>query len=370
MKYFLTHFFIVSLSFWAPSLASAHSVPVHIDPAMGSVMSVSPKEVRIQFSEHIKEGSPALKLFFATATPVLLPVTIDPVDSHVVSAPLPPLAGGVTIVWGVISGDDGHFTRGAFNFVVGRVNEAASPSPRDMLIPTIFVLLVLLVLRLTSLFFLERRARCADCVRAYTLIEGGVGVVLFLSAFLLFSFPVEAPWVASTAHDGMTTELRGRVGSDIVELAYSGAGNSKPLVQIEQRAAGIDSMEVALTQVPAQDGLTHFSFPKAVFTPEGLWHVSLTFVYPDRYDVERAFDLDYPTTIDQASEPARHHMIRMGVLLGALLLILLVFYRVVRVVRLPRIEEESGTNPLVAYGTALFALLVIVATYVLLLAVV
>lgn len=175
--------YIILLLLLFPASVFAHAAPTTYAPAHGAILEVAPMEVRITFSDHIAPASASLILYSAAGTPQILSVAIDAADTHTVFAPLPTLSGGATLVWGVTSEDDGHYTHGAFNFSVG-----VGPEPKEFPVARLLyvALCVLLVLRIASHFYFERVPRRANFAQAYTLLEALIGMVVLILIVLFF----------------------------------------------------------------------------------------------------------------------------------------------------------------------------------------
>jgi methionine-rich copper-binding protein CopC len=102
------------------SAASAHSLLKSAVPAVGGTVTVSPKEIRIKFSEGVEPrfSTVALASEAGAATPVGKP-SVDPADnSTLIAAVSQVLKPGVyKVTWRVVSVDT-HKTQGSFNFTV------------------------------------------------------------------------------------------------------------------------------------------------------------------------------------------------------------------------------------------------------------
>lgn len=107
-----------------PLLAFAHATPVGYLPAELSVIAEPPEEIAIRFSERVEPSASSMKLFSPEGKELLLPAVVDPMDSHRLVSPVATLLperfeGIYTVSWQVVSSDDGHFTKGAFQFAIG-----------------------------------------------------------------------------------------------------------------------------------------------------------------------------------------------------------------------------------------------------------
>jgi methionine-rich copper-binding protein CopC len=102
------------------SLADAHAVLKSAGPAPGSVVTVAPKVVRIQFNEAIELGFTGIDLTNdkgekqATGAP-----STNPTDKAQLIVPLTSALapGKYTVAWHAV-GDDTHRTEGKYNFEV------------------------------------------------------------------------------------------------------------------------------------------------------------------------------------------------------------------------------------------------------------
>ncbi len=104
-----------------PSMAFAHATPVEVSPASGAQLALSPSEVSIRFSERLEEGSSRIRVENTSGALVTEGnAHVDSENPYFLSVPLSVLKEEVYVVsWGVVSEDDGHFTKGSFAFSVG-----------------------------------------------------------------------------------------------------------------------------------------------------------------------------------------------------------------------------------------------------------
>jgi methionine-rich copper-binding protein CopC len=109
-----------------PGVAAAHATPVLFSPNAGSILSLVPETVSMAFSERIEPGASSLAFYLPGATTTIdMGAEVPKEDQHVLRAPFPFLEqGSYTVLWEVISADDGHFTRGAYSFFVGTTTGA------------------------------------------------------------------------------------------------------------------------------------------------------------------------------------------------------------------------------------------------------
>ena len=347
-----------------PAFAFAHAVPTSYTPVHGAMLAHSPQEVTVTFTDRVDPASAALILHAASGTPIRLASHVASDDPRALLALLPSLSGGATIMWGVTSLDDGHYTRGAFNFsVVGEGSIATIPaetiSETHLAIFLIILAVLLIFLRVVSLLFLEKQSRCLTCIRSYTLLEALMGsAVLCISVLLLFVSPVPR-WKMETKDDGITTMLHMTQGSALMHLTVQSPEELPlPLFEINNREASIDPMPIALTLVEKNEEGTTYSFPSSVFVPYGNWHVSTTFVRGNHYDAHGAMTFVFPGDVFTMMENSEaHSRCAWSALALATLALLLVVWRVMRVMTRKDTETEATTRARVfmAYGTALLA---------------
>jgi copper transport protein len=103
----------------APRQAEAHASLLSSTPANGAVLSSSPLQVRLVFSEPIVADLSHVILASSSGRLVKLESRGDPHDVHAILAALPSLAkGGFRIDWHIISAD-GHPVAGSISFSIG-----------------------------------------------------------------------------------------------------------------------------------------------------------------------------------------------------------------------------------------------------------
>jgi hypothetical protein len=112
---------VASLAFaMIASAACAHALLQKAVPAVGGVVTASPKEIRIKFSEGVEPRFSGIALATeAGASAPLGKPNVDPADNSTLVAPISqPIKPGVyTVTWHVVSVDT-HKTQGSFNFTV------------------------------------------------------------------------------------------------------------------------------------------------------------------------------------------------------------------------------------------------------------
>lgn len=103
-----------------PFTALAHATPVSYTPNAGATELVTPSSIYVSFTERIEEGASSLTVFAPDGSKVnqgkgVLAAT----DTRLFSVPISDAGEGIyTVSWQVVSVDDGHFTKGAFSFLV------------------------------------------------------------------------------------------------------------------------------------------------------------------------------------------------------------------------------------------------------------
>jgi copper transport protein len=118
-KHIITSISLVLLAL--PGLVSAHALPVSTAPASSEILDTQPALVSMTFSEHVDPSASSIRVTDASGTLVSEIPKIDPADAHTLSVSLKPSGDGTYLVsWSVVSADDGHFTRGAYPFAVGK----------------------------------------------------------------------------------------------------------------------------------------------------------------------------------------------------------------------------------------------------------
>lgn len=117
MKYFLS----ALLLFVVPTGVSAHATPIEYSPEGYSTSISVPSAVLIRFSEPVDPAVSGIEVIgpngerFTTDS-----AAVDPLDARIFSRKMADSGGGVYVVsWHVVSAVDGHYTKGAFSFLVG-----------------------------------------------------------------------------------------------------------------------------------------------------------------------------------------------------------------------------------------------------------
>ena len=120
--------FLLSLVFLiVPDLAFAHATPILYSPAASSVLPKAPAEIQIHFSERIEPRVSSITVLGPDGSRVdMADSAVDRADPRVFGVNLKDAGNGTyTVSWQVISADDGHFSKGAYVFSVGK--RRASP---------------------------------------------------------------------------------------------------------------------------------------------------------------------------------------------------------------------------------------------------
>jgi methionine-rich copper-binding protein CopC len=101
---------------------AAHAEFVRSDPVPGAVLSTSPSEVRLWFSEPLEAQFSYIRLVDTSGNDLDVPASeIDSTDNYQMFIRTGTLRDGLyTVVWRGISAADGHGTNGSFTFTVGR----------------------------------------------------------------------------------------------------------------------------------------------------------------------------------------------------------------------------------------------------------
>lgn len=101
----------------------AHATPITYEPGASSLLEKMPNRVRIHFSERIEQGASGIIVYGPDSSRVDNDnATVDSNNPRFYSAGVKDGGEGTyTVSWQVVSKDDGHFTKGAFSFSVGKV---------------------------------------------------------------------------------------------------------------------------------------------------------------------------------------------------------------------------------------------------------
>jgi copper resistance protein C len=116
---FLVHFVTAPAFGMAAMAALAHAFLKQAAPPVGGTVAISPKEIRLTFSEGIEPRFSEIELATSDGRAIATgPVIRDPGDDKQLVLPVPPLAPGrYKVSWHVVSVDT-HRTEGAYSFAV------------------------------------------------------------------------------------------------------------------------------------------------------------------------------------------------------------------------------------------------------------
>ena len=110
----------------AAQIALAHSQLLSSTPGSGEILSESPPELRLVFSEPLDPRYSSVDVLNGAGQAIVDHGGVpDPADAAVLIVPLPVLANGAyTVNWRTLSAADGHTSGGFVTFGVGSVNPA------------------------------------------------------------------------------------------------------------------------------------------------------------------------------------------------------------------------------------------------------
>jgi copper transport protein len=119
---------VVAMLLGTRRLALAHATLVSSDPRANSVLTSSPGQIRLVFSEELEPTLARVSLVDGDGHTIPLAPSGDPHDVHALIAPVDHLADGAyRVVWRVVSAD-GHPVDGSFVFRIGQ-SAASAPAP-------------------------------------------------------------------------------------------------------------------------------------------------------------------------------------------------------------------------------------------------
>ena len=109
-----------------PLQVFAHATPVEYTPAAGETVLEAPASISVRFTERIEMGASSLTVFGPDGNEVQEGKgTLSSEDPRLFSVPLIGTTEGIyTVSWQVVSVDDGHFTKGAYSFLVDASGKA------------------------------------------------------------------------------------------------------------------------------------------------------------------------------------------------------------------------------------------------------
>jgi copper transport protein len=123
------------LLFMTPAVADAHAMLLSSDPAPGSTLASSPRQVRLVFSEALDASLDRMTLVDRAGERTTLQVRADPRDVHALLAPVETLRPGTyRVVWRVVSAD-GHVVGGDIVFSVGALPPDTSATATGSSVP-------------------------------------------------------------------------------------------------------------------------------------------------------------------------------------------------------------------------------------------
>ncbi len=112
---------ILLILFGFVGTAFAHATPVSYEPELSSIVQRVPDHVRIHFSERIEPTASDITVLGPDGAQVSMGNAAPENDAHMFGVAVRDAGQGTyTVSWEVVSADDGHFTKGAFVFSVGK----------------------------------------------------------------------------------------------------------------------------------------------------------------------------------------------------------------------------------------------------------
>lgn len=110
---------VAAIILLAPQFAAAHRYLDHADPAVGSEVTASPREVKIWFTGPVEASGTTIEVFDASGKQVdKKDCHQDEKDKALMSVSVPELSAGTyKVVWHATSTDT-HKTKGDFKFAV------------------------------------------------------------------------------------------------------------------------------------------------------------------------------------------------------------------------------------------------------------
>lgn len=130
---------LLLISLAVVSGASAHAFEKQTTPLENSVVTQSPSEILISYTEPIEPRYSSAQLFDANGGKIPTPAAHVGDDPTILILPLPSTlpAGTYTVEWQNISASDGHPNAGYFAFTVGSQANVVIPSPPAIPQPTV-----------------------------------------------------------------------------------------------------------------------------------------------------------------------------------------------------------------------------------------
>jgi len=119
---------LLLFSLFSADEAFAHATPVVYNPAASAVLEKIPDKIEIKFSERVESKASGMIIYGPDGSRVdNNDQIVDQSDQHLYRATLKDGGEGTyTVSWQVVSADDGHFTKGAFVFSVGKETAGAA----------------------------------------------------------------------------------------------------------------------------------------------------------------------------------------------------------------------------------------------------
>jgi methionine-rich copper-binding protein CopC len=100
--------------------ALAHATPVNYIPESGAVLENFPQRLQILFTESVEPDASSIIVYGPDGSRVESNVHVFESDPHAFLADLKNVGNGTyAVAWQVVSADDGHFSRGGYNFSLG-----------------------------------------------------------------------------------------------------------------------------------------------------------------------------------------------------------------------------------------------------------
>jgi methionine-rich copper-binding protein CopC len=101
--------------------AMAHATPVSYAPESGKIFETLPQTLEIVFTERVEPDASSITVYGPDGSRVESNVRVFDADAHMFRADLKSAGTGTyAVAWQVVSADDGHFSRGGYNFSVGQ----------------------------------------------------------------------------------------------------------------------------------------------------------------------------------------------------------------------------------------------------------
>lgn len=121
---------IAFLTLTSANQVLAHATPITYEPEASSVFESVPQQITIRFSERVEPHASGISVLGPDGESVHIGnAAADANDAHIYSIKLKEGAEGThTVSWHVVSADDGHFTKGAYVFFVGKESAAITPT--------------------------------------------------------------------------------------------------------------------------------------------------------------------------------------------------------------------------------------------------